>query len=69
MNNILQSVTKVVLLLLIIVLCIAYLMAIIKAVLSGQDVLAQIPFKEILLLVAGFFFAYKGDASLPYAGK
>lgn len=51
------------------VLAIAYLFAIVKAVMSGQQVLDQIPFKEIILLVAGFFFAYKGDGNQPYAGK
>lgn len=69
MSEILKSVTKIVLLMLTTVLAIAYLFAIVKAVMSGQQVLDQIPFKEIILLVAGFFFAYKGDGNQPYAGK
>jgi len=69
MSEILKSVTKVVLLGMIMTLCVVYAVAIIKAVLSGQNVLDQIPFKEVILLVAGFFFAYKGDNSQPYAGK
>lgn len=50
-------------------LSVVYAIAIIKAVFNGQAVFEQIPFKEVILLVAGFFFAYKGDSTQPYAGK
>lgn len=69
MAEILKSVTKIVLLILILVLALVYLVASVKAILSGQQIFDQIPFKEVLLLVAGFFFAYKGDGNQPYAGK
>lgn len=69
MKEILKSVTKIVLLILICVLALVYAIAIIYNVLHGQPVLEHIPFKEVMLLVAGFFFAYKGDDSQPYAGK
>jgi len=69
MSEILKSITKIVLLMMITTLSIVYAIAIIKAVFSGQTVFEQIPFKEVILLVAGFFFAYKGDNTQPYAGK
>jgi hypothetical protein len=69
MSEILKSITKIVLLMMISTLSVVYAVAIIKAVLSGQTVFEQIPFKEVILLVAGFFFAYKGDSSKEYAGK
>ena len=69
MSNILKSITKIILLMMITTLSVVYTFAIVKAVLSGQAVFEQIPFKEVMLLVAGFFFAYKGDNSQPYVGK
>lgn len=69
MNEILKSATKITLLVLVVVLCLSYLAAIVASVLRGEKVLDQIPFKEMILLVAGFFFAYKGDNSQPYLGK
>lgn len=69
MSEILKSVTKIILLMMITTLSVVYTFAIVKAVLSGQAVFEQIPFKEVMLLVAGFFFAYKGDNNQPYVGK
>lgn len=69
MSEILKSITKIVLLMMITTLSVVYAIAIIKAVFNGQAVFEQIPFKEVILLVAGFFFAYKGDSTQPYAGK
>ena len=67
MSEILKSVTKIVLLMMIATLCLVYAIATIKAVMAGQAV--DVPFKEVILLVAGFFFAFKGDSNQPYAGK
>ena len=69
MSEILELVTKIVLFMMIVTLSGVYAVATIVAVLRGQMILSEIPFKEVILLVAGFFFAYKGDSNKEYAGK
>lgn len=69
MNNILSSATKIVLLIFAVTVALTYTYSIVtgKIVVDGKD------FSSALMLVLGFYFAYKGDTNTPpttpYAGK
>lgn len=64
MNEIIKSASKIILLMLSAVLSIAYL----YSVLTGKITIGD-TFDKALMLVFGFYFAYKGDSAKPYAGK
>lgn len=64
MQNILQSASKLIILILTIVLSIAYLYSVLQGTIDIGDT-----FDKAVMLVFGFYFAYKGDKNQPYAGK
>jgi len=64
MNEILKSASKIILLIFAVVLSIAYLYSIITGQISVGDT-----FDKAIMLVFGFYFAYKGDNNKPFNGK
>ncbi len=64
MTEIIKSATKIILLLLTAVLAIAYLYSVLTGKVSVGDT-----FDKAIMLVFGFYFAYKGNDSQPFAGK
>lgn len=64
MSEIIKSATKIILLMLSAVLSIAYL----YSVLTGKVAIGD-TFDKAIMLVFGFYFAYKGDSGKPFAGK
>jgi len=64
MQEIIKSATKIILLMLSGVLSIAYL----YSVLTGKITIGD-TFDKAIMLVFGFYFAYKGESRKEYAGK
>lgn len=65
--TIIKSATKIVLLTVTATLCVSVLYMVLTNQLSG-DKLAEL-FTNAVMLIFGFYFAYKGDSNSTYAGK
>lgn len=67
MQNITQSATKIVLLLVVVTLCSLMVFGAITKQIDYKDLV--IAFVGLMGAMQGFYFAYKGDHNEPYAGK
>lgn len=67
MSKVFESATKLILLMFGATLCVAVLYMVFTGKLGADKILEL--FSSSVLLVLGFYFAYKGDSNTPYAGK
>jgi TRAP-type C4-dicarboxylate transport system permease small subunit len=67
MMKIIESATKLVLLTFALTLCVAILFGVFTRQITGDKMIEL--FSSAVMLILGFYFAYKGDGNLPNAGK
>jgi len=65
--KILESATKIVLLAITFTMCIAILFGVFTRQISGNKLIEL--FSTAVMLILGFYFAYKGDEKKPFVGK